>query len=234
MTTKEFTYGPYFYEYALIPQERKTLSLTVQPDMSIVVKCPTDAPHERVEIFLRKKWMWLNKQLHFFEKFQKTEYEKEYISGESFLYLGRQYQLIVKRAKEEKVSLSKGKLFVFSANMVSDGKYNKVLVETWYEEKTRAVFNERYEEILQNFGYDFQPSLVVRKMDKRWGSFTNDKKLVLNPRLIHASKECIDYVIAHELCHLRYKNHDKRFYNLLTSKIPEWEKIKEKLELRIG
>lgn len=69
-------------------------------------------------------------------------------------------------------------------------------------------------------------------MSKRWGSFLNNKKIILNPKLIQASKECIDYVITHELCHMKYRNHDTKFYKALKNKISNWGEIKEKLELR--
>jgi hypothetical protein len=71
-------------------------------------------------------------------------------------------------------------------------------------------------------------------MQKRWGSCIRGKSIVLNPLLIHASKDCIDYVITHELCHVKYKNHDKRFFKLLNSKYPKWEKVKNKLEMRLS
>ncbi|VAW45352.1 hypothetical protein MNBD_GAMMA03-1827 [hydrothermal vent metagenome] len=69
-------------------------------------------------------------------------------------------------------------------------------------------------------------------MNKRWGSFLGNKKIILNSKLIHASKDCIDYVIAHELCHVKYKNHNKRFFDFLKSKMPDWEKRKDRLEIR--
>ena len=67
-------------------------------------------------------------------------------------------------------------------------------------------------------------------MKKRWGSFLNQDKIFLNPKLIHSSKDCIDYVITHELCHMKYKSHDSRFHKFLNEQYPKWEKVKEKLE----
>jgi predicted metal-dependent hydrolase len=69
-------------------------------------------------------------------------------------------------------------------------------------------------------------------MEKRWGSFLVKKKILLNPELIKASKECIDYVITHELCHMKYQNHGAAYYRFLSSKCPNWEELKERLELR--
>jgi hypothetical protein len=76
------------------------------------------------------------------------------------------------------------------------------------------------------------PKLAIRKMPKRWGSYLSNKKIILNPLLIKASKDCIDYVIVHELCHIKYRKHNKYFFKLQESIIPDWKKTKEKLELR--
>jgi len=230
MKMKEFIYGSYKYNYELVHQDRKTLSLTVRPDLGIILKCPEYVKNDRINLFLKRKWMWLNKQIRFFEKFKKTFYKREYISGESFLYLGRQYQLIVRRRKKNEVSLLKGKLMVFTNNPVSDGRHNKKLIEEWYGRKAKAIFQDRFDEVFKWFNYSKKPKLVIRKMNKRWGSFLGNKKIILNPKLINASKDCIDYVIAHELCHVKYKGHDKRFYRFLKSKVPDWEKRKDRLE----
>lgn len=227
---KKFIYGPFVYDYKLLKESRKTLSLTVMPDMEILVKCPHEADDERVELFLKKKWFWLQKQLNFFKKYQRKIYEREYISGESYLYLGRQYKLIVKSGQIDKVSLIKGQINIYTTRKTTDHEYNKTLLENWYSENTNRIFKERYKEVLKKFDYKTKPDFAVRKMQKRWGSFLNKEKILLNPLLIHASKECIDYVITHELCHMKYKNHDKKFFKFLEEKFPGWEKTKEKLE----
>jgi predicted metal-dependent hydrolase len=198
--------------------------------MGIVLKCPAHAQEDRVNLFLKRKWMWLTKQLKFFAKFQRTVYEREHISGESFIYLGRQYELIVKRGKNDRVSLTKGKLVVTTKRSVEDSRHNKYLIEKWYQKRAEEIFQERFSEIFERFGYKDRPELSLRKMNKRWGSFMGNKKIILNPRLISASKECIDYVITHELCHMRYKNHNKAFFRHLKSRMPDWEKRKDRLE----
>ncbi len=227
---KEFIYGTYIYQYELIKQDRKTLGLTVTPDSRIYVKSPHSADEERIESFLKKKWFWLQKQLHFFKKFKRKVYKKEYLSGEGFLYLGRQYTLLVKRAPEERVAISRGVLSVTTKEGVSNGEHTKKLIDAWYADRAQAVFQERLEEMQSRFSHKNFPALGIRNMDKRWGSLTKNK-LILNPRLIQASKECIDYVIVHELCHIQHKNHGKDFWKLLDKKYPGWQKIKEKLEI---
>ncbi len=227
---RQFKFGSFIYDYNLLRQDRKTLSLTVTPDLNICVKTPNNADDERIELFLRRKWLWLEKQLKFFGKYKRKKYQREYISGESFHYLGRQHRLIVKNGSENKVAFIRGILSVLTIGLVSDGEYNKALIEMWIEERISKIFNERFEVVKKRFDYKKMPKLGIREMKRRWGSFLNKKKVLLNPKLIHMPKDCIDYVITHELCHMRYKNHDKKFFALLYEKYPKWQKTKEKLE----
>lgn len=227
-----FKYGSYSYEYYLIKQKRKTISMIVQPTLKIVLKVPDSYDEEKIEKFLKKKWRWLEKQIIYFKKFNGKSNKKEYVSGESFLYLGRQYKLLVRKGKIDEVKLKFGQIMLSTSGLVGDKKRNKKILDEWYSKRSLIIFNNQYKKVFSKFNYDFEPSLVIRKMNKRWGSFLKEKKIFLNPLLIQAPKECIDYVITHELCHVKYKNHSKKFYELLKSKINNWEEVKERLELR--
>jgi predicted metal-dependent hydrolase len=228
MEQETFKYGDYKYKYYLVYEDRKTISLTVKPNLSIIVKCPHTYSEDKIEKFLKRKWNWLQKQLKDLKRFNKNKKEKEYISGESFLYLGRQYKLVVKKSEKNRVHFQSGRIILESL----DVSKNKKILNEWYEKRAEQVFKERYRQMLKKFNYEFVPELALRKMEKRWGSFLTKKKVLLNPELIKAHKECIDYVIIHELCHMKHQNHSTNFYKLLESKVPHWKKVKEKLELR--
>ena len=230
MAVKKFVFGSYIYEYTLIKQERKTLSLVVTPNLGIFLKCPLQADHKRIEKFLQRKWLWLEKQLSFFKKYQRKRYIREYMSGEAFLYLGRQYMLMVKNNQEDRVSLTRGKLMVYTTRETSNGNRNKKLIEHWLSERMPLVFQDCFNDALSRFDYDQIPVLLIRDMKRRWGSFLKNNRIVLNPKLMHAPKACILYVITHELCHMKYKNHDNRFWKHLNDKYPRWEKVKDRLE----
>jgi predicted metal-dependent hydrolase len=93
----------------------------------------------------------------------------------------------------------------------------------------------QFENVFQACMARFSPSsapvrLQIRDMKTRWGSLSKGGILTLNIKLIAAPKECIEYVVVHELCHLKYPNHDKKFYRLLETRLPDWEKRKQKLE----
>ena len=234
MEKRIFIYGDNSYEYFLINQNRKTISLAVQPNLQILLKCPINYSQGEIDKFLKRKWLWLKKQITYFKKYKKRKIVKEYVSGESFLYLGRQYKLIIKHASENKVDFSYGKLSLFTTKNINNKKHNKKILENWYLERMNKIFSEEYEKAFQNFNYSFKPKLITREMSKRWGSFLNNEKIILNPKLIQAPKECINYVLNHELCHMEHKNHNAIFYQTLKSKIPNWEKLKEKLEMRFS
>lgn len=234
MQSKIFTYGKYSYKYFLSKENRKTISLVVKPDKTTIVKAPKEATREEVENFLKRKWSWMKKQTSYFDKYPKKRYEKDYVSGESFFYLGRQYKLVVKKAGKESVEFSKGILELYSKRELRNSSHNHDLLSKWYDERAINIFSKRYKMALELFDYDFVPKLDIRKMTKRWGSFLSNKKIYLNPDLIKSPICCIDYVIIHELCHMTYRQHNKDFYKLLILKCPNWESRKEKLELIAG
>lgn len=234
MEPTAFHYGDYKYQYYLIREERKTLRLTIYPNLKIVLYVPFNHPEEKIQNFLKRKCGWITLQIKDLKRLQRTKKKKEYISGESLLYLGRQYKLVVQKSEKDSVHFENGKIILETTGSLSDSATNKEALDKWYESRAKTVFKERYRQILKKFNYDFVPELALRKMPKRWGSFLTKKKVLLNPDLIKASKECIDYVITHELCHMKYQNHSPEYYRFLSSKYHNWQAIKEQLELRFS
>ncbi len=228
---KKIRYGSYAYSYCLIRQNRKTISLTIFPDLKMVIKAPNGLSDEKIEDFFKRKWQWIEKQRDFFKQFQIKSRGKEYVSGESFLYLGRQYKLIVKSSNKNRVSLEQSKLYLYTTGKVRDGKNNQRILLKWYQRRAENILKERYWEMRKKFSYQDFPIMAIRKMKKRWGSYTKSNRIMLNPFLIYAPKKCIDYVIVHELCHVKYPNHSRDFFLLLDRKFPDWERAKKRLEL---
>ncbi len=224
-------YGEFEYKYYLIRQERKTVRLAVYPNLKIVLYCPLGYTHEQIQRFMLRKARWLKQQLVELTKLRPSNSAKKYVSGESFLYLGRQYKLVVEpvaKLNEEGVKFEYGRIILSS----TESERNESLLENWYLDRAQQVFKQRYQLMLKKFDYEVVPELALRKMDKRWGSFLKQHKILLNPELIKACKECIDYVIIHELCHMKYPSHSSDYYRFLTMKCPNWKQIKIQLELR--
>ncbi len=229
-----FQYGEYSYEYYVEFGERKSYTLVVRPDLRIIARVPLDATLDDIEGFLRRKWRWLERQLRDLRKLQKSQHDKEYVSGEAFYYLGRQYTLLIESAKRDTVKLERGHLHVYTTKGLRNSAHNKALIDEWYAAQRERVFKREYLNALKLFEYDSFPQLRERVMARRWGSYTADNKISLNPRLIQAPREAIRYVCIHELCHVTNRKHDEVFYKELEKRMPEWRRVKESLEIRFG
>ncbi|MGB3946178.1 MAG: SprT family zinc-dependent metalloprotease [Candidatus Saccharimonadales bacterium] len=229
-----FQYGEYSYEYFIEFGERRSFTLVVRPDLRIIVRVPLNATLDEIESFLKRKWRWLERQLKDLRKYRKPGGEELYISGKSLYYLGRQYMLEVVTDGNNRVKLERGKLCVYTSKSSRNSEHNKKLVDAWYARKREGVFKSEYIKAFKLFDYEKLPQLGERVMARRWGSYTSDGKVLLNPRLIEAPREAVHYVCIHELCHKISRKHDEKFYRELEKRLPNWRRIKESLEIRHG
>lgn len=228
ITRDHIQYGATIIDYDIEFAQRKTLSICVNPDSSVCLRAPIDATLEQIQQKVHKRASWILKQKRFFESFGTSTTKRQYISGESHLYLGRQYMLRVKESNVNAVHYQNNIIEIECCHKKDAG----ILLQTWYRQRANVKFQEYAQPIIEQFSiYGVKPqSLSIKKMDKRWGYCTIDGHITLNPRLICAPRCCIEYVITHELCHLIYRSHNKEFYALLTKEMPHWEKWKNKLE----
>ena len=204
--------------------------------MSVVVTAPVDAPVEAIAEKVRKRAAWVLRQQRFFSQFMPRTPERRYVAGETHLYLGRQYRLKVRRSGRSAVKVIRGFIIV-ETREPDRTEVTRRLVEGWYRKQARAKFAERLEASLARFpdSEAFQPrGMIVRRMEKRWGSLSSSRRLVLNRRLIEAPVDTIDYVITHELCHMAEPHHGAAFYRLLDQVMPDWVGRKERLEERMA
>lgn len=205
--------------------DRKTLAIHVYPDGQVVVDAPMDASNEAIAEKVKKRASWIFKQQMQFEAYPPALPERQYVSGETHRYLGRQYRLLVIQGAEDKVKLAHGRLVVETANPDRIERVKKLL-QDWYRLRAKAIFAERYNccvGLVAKLDINHHQGFQLRFMSKRWGSCTSQGNIILNPELIAAPKDCIDYVITHELCHLKERNHSPAFYRLLASVMKDWE-----------
>lgn len=221
-------FGSKQIDFHLEFSSRKSLGITVTPDLEVLVKAPVDTPIERIKDKIRKKAPWIIRQQSFFLVFHPKMTERKYVGGETHLYFGRQYRLKIIMGDVESVKL-KGK---FIEVTTLDKVRVKQLVEDWYLQNAKKRLHTIAFDLIEKFKkYKVEPtSVVLREMPTRWGSCTAKGKIILNPELIKAPKGCIEYVIIHELCHLIHHDHTQKFLDLQTREMPCWEKWKMKLE----
>jgi predicted metal-dependent hydrolase len=230
MSTQSVQYGTIRIEYELIYAPRKTLAITVDPDLHVIVKAPEGTDLADIEVKVCKRAAWILQQQRELERYLPHLPPRQYVSGETHRYLGRQYRLKVIEDGAEGVKHSRNYIYV-SVQDKSDTEHIKGLLDDWYRAHAKQVFAERlaacYPKV-EHLGIAY-PDLIIRVMKSRWGSSSPSGKITLNIKLIQVPKAYIDYVIFHELCHLQEPNHSQRYYELLDRVLPDWRDRREKL-----
>jgi len=227
---RSIQFGRRHISYRLKFSPRKTLGIEVYPDQSVVAVAPNGAEASAVDQRILKRAPWILKQQRDFESFLPILPPHKYISGESFQYLGRQYKLRIFQAKTERVCLQLGQIHVSLPNR-NDSSQVKILLEVWFRHRAELVIAELWPKCVAKVEpHGIRPKTYqLRKMKTRWGSCGKSGIILLNPELIAAPKACIEYLIIHELCHLKHYNHGAEFFELLTLLVPDWEALRQKL-----
>lgn len=213
-------------------RERKKLAITVHPDQRLEIVAPRGCEPDQVLKRIEKRQAWILKQWRYFEQFKPTQPLPAYVSGETHLYLGRQYRLKVHEGIPECVKLIGRHVHVWTRDK-ADRNRKEQLVEDWYRTHAKTLFSARIAAWLEkspSLRLEKPAKLTLRKMANRWGSCTKAGDILLNPDLVRTPIHCIDYVIVHELCHRLVHNHSPAYYRLLTRCLPDWEKRKARLE----
>jgi predicted metal-dependent hydrolase len=216
--------------YRLKRSSRRTLAISVLPDGNVEVVAPISASVELIEARIRGRAGWIARQRRAFVALRVQQPERRYCTGATHRYLGRQYRLKVSKAVTSSVKLIGGHFLIGSPDPSPAAVAG--LLRKWLRVRAALHFERRLAGwrdwcLHRNLPV---PRLVLRRMPKRWGSAGADGRIALNPELIHAPSDCMDYVIAHEICHLKHRAHDARFFRLLSSLCPAWRNLKLRLE----
>tara|TARA_R110002095_G_scaffold55764_5_gene48031 strand:+ start:1861 stop:2643 length:783 start_codon:yes stop_codon:yes gene_type:complete len=221
---------------ALNPRHKTTkqqVVIKVHSDRRVVATAPEHTSKEAIQEAVNKRAKWIWKHMTTFSSLKEHVLPRQYVSGESQFYLGRRYMLkiLIESQYAPSVKLLRGKLVVSLSGSNSDSSAVKALIDKWYVNRAKIIFNERLQLMLVKATWvTKEPHFKVMSMKKQWGSCSAKGNLVLNPHLVKASKESIDYVILHELCHIAEHNHSDRFWRLLTEVMPNWKQIKSTLD----
>lgn len=213
----------------LLRSDRATLAISVRPDGMLELKAPRAATVESIRVRVRTRLRWIVRQRMQFRDMQHDRTPLRYESGATHTYLGRQYRLKVVVASRPDVRLKGGYIHITSPDR--NPEVVKGLLETWYRGRAMAQFSARMEKWKPWCEARRLPVPSVRllRMPKRWGSSHRNGRILLNPELVKAPAICVDYVIAHEVCHLRHPQHDRAFFRLLSEVFPTWPVVKARL-----
>lgn len=227
-------YGSQRIDYHVVESDRKTVSLFVDPREGVIVKAPHEADISEIRKIITKKAPWILEKLKGVEELVRVPPEKEFVSGESYPYLGRNYRLkIDKDGSKSDISLVGGR-FVLSVYPSMDLEKQARIVRTalveWYKKHAEIRLTERV--YMYASKVDAYPSrIIVKNQAKRWGSCTKNGSINFNWKIVMAPMSVVDYVVVHELCHLRESSHSPRFWILLRSVLPDYEQRRDWLRI---
>lgn len=214
-------------KYELIYSDRKTIGISVERDKNIVVRAPEKVTEKEIEDFIERKKYWIYTKLKHPQKYQRNS-NKEFISGESILYLGRYHKLDVVDDHFDKVKFA-NKFIISKKNRQNA----RVLFKEWYIERAKEKIIPKVEFFAKNLGVHYN-SIKIREYKYRWGSCTTKNNINFNWRIIKAPPLVIDYIVVHELAHLLESNHSPEFWSIIKTQIPKYGEAKEWLKLNGG
>lgn len=207
-------------------KRKKSASIIIKKDLVQIV-VPESLSKSRVDELIKKRMPWIKKKL--LEQSKKSILvPKEFVNGESFSYLGKNYRLKIISDKEPGVKITDGKIYVSGAKEKKT-KIKSLLIN-WYKkcalEKLQEKTN-RYSKIINVF----PNSVSIKTYKARWGTCSLRGDITYNWKLIMAPHKIIDYVVIHELCHLLEHNHSTRYWQNVKSICPDHKDRKEWLRL---
>lgn len=231
-------------EYILNRKKIKNMIIKIKQDKTISISAPLKVKDKEIEVFLKEKINWILKQLDELDKIDiksKSEETINFNNEEKIYFKGNLYNINLIISEKEIIELSKEKKdtidIYISKEYSNDSKYKQYIYELWANE----MLDNLIKKYLNEFNYILikynikTPTVRYKKLKSRWGACFCNKNLVeFNTILVKVPVECIKYVVLHELVHFIHQNHSKDFQDVLDIYMPNWKKIKKKLNQEYG
>lgn len=208
-------------DYEVIHASRKTIGITVERDRKVVVRVPQEASEQAISAAIENKRFWIWQKLRDSHKYPDPVLHKEYVTGETFLYLGQHHALTLTRGEGGTVRLV-GKHFEMAD---SDRRNAGSLFRSWYLAQAKDKLRPRIAAFANEIGVAYS-RIWVRDLKYRWGSCTPGGTLSFNWRIIQAPMIVVDYIIVHELAHFLEGNHSQEFWNIVAVHVSSWRKAR--------
>jgi predicted metal-dependent hydrolase len=214
--------------FKLVYSGRRSIGISVSPSQGIVVRVPFLTSKKVINEVLERKAAWIKKHVKSYSSGPALKPGKKYAEGELHSYMGKEYILRLTISDKQSVFLEDQYINIAIKDPYDSAKV-KGLLYKWYKKEAAMLFGKTLSEALErNKEYNFRPAgLTVRSMKRRWGSCTAKGKITLSTELVKLPEECIEYVILHELCHLRHHNHGQEYYKLLNEIFPDWKRVRK-------
>ncbi len=208
-------------------RRRRTIELSIHPTMGLVVAAPVRATQREIETFVRRKAHWIRRAIDD-ARTRKQQLERRFVTGEPLPYLDSTLELVVLEARNgtrPHVERASDRLHVELPHTPGDEERRAAaiaVIERWYRERAQEVLSERVRHFAALASVS-PTGVVVKDQKTRWGSCGKHGTLYFNWRLMLASMAVLDYLVVHELCHLRQRGHGRRFWRLVAAVLPDFE-----------
>ncbi len=219
----------------VIRKDIKNIHLSVYPPQgSVRLAAPRSVADETIRLFLVSKLGWIRKQQRQFQK-QDREGAKELMNRESHYFLGKRYLLKVIEQNDIPSASVSGKQLIIRARPGTSTENRHQILAQWYRRQLKEVLGPLIEKWKKKIGVR-PDKWSIRKMRTKWGTCNTDsRKLTFNLELAKKPLECIEFIVVHELVHLKERRHSDRFVGLVEKYLPDWKKRKRHLNsLEIG
>jgi predicted metal-dependent hydrolase len=217
-------------EYKVIFSRRRTLGISIKPDASVIVRVPLRTPEKTIRRLVQEKSTWIIKHRDYYRNHSITKSSIRYSDGEKHLFRGSHSELKIRRSPVS-YCLFKNDTIELGMAKTIDSDSVKAMLYKGYKSEAASVFPGILNLVLQKHDkHNFKPAgLKIRTMKRRWGSCSSRGLITLNTELIRLPDLYTEYVITHELCHLRHHNHGPHFYELLSELFPDWKRVRKEL-----
>lgn len=212
--------------YALERRQRRTVGLKITPD-GLMIHAPKHISQAQLDTIILEKSSWILKKLTVLKEHKPLTFAWE--NGETLMLLGQTMQLTIVENKRTSITLSENKLQLATPH-VADEQWITRKVLTWYQQTAKADFARRLEIFSAKLGVK-TPTLFLSNAKSRWGSCNSRREVRLNWRLIQAPPQMINYVVCHELAHIKEMNHSAKFWQVVESIFPEYKQAEKDLKL---
>ncbi len=205
----------------VIKSKRKTFSLEITQDARLIVRAPFGASLGLIQDIVSQKINWIKKKKSQMNLRKKKP--KKFIEGELFLYLGQKYPL---KLKSQKIALDLNKNFNLSASEIKNAKE---IFTNWYKKEAKIIIQDRVDYYAELNKLKYQ-KIRITSAKKRWGSCSANNNLNFSWRLVMAPMEIVDYVVVHELAHIKEKNHSSKFWQVVERIMPDYKQRRKWLK----
>jgi len=201
----------------IIRTKRRSIAFIIERDGSLVVRAPLQATDETIRNLVESKADWIRVTQEKARKLGPAPVRKKFVDGEEFYYLGQAYRLEIVKGRKTVLHLDGS----FKMSPATRPKA-RLAFEAWYKKQAKAIIPGRVSRLAAQYGFEYQ-RIRITSARTRWGSCSSRGTLSFTWRLVMASEATIDYVIVHELVHLRIPNHSKEFWRQVGLIMPDYK-----------